>query len=83
MNYRQLTSEERYMLAALRRQGFNQAQIARSLGRHRSTVCREVGRNCTRADGRNPRLHRSGAHQRAALPLAPQPALHAPRLDAR
>ena len=39
------------MLAALRRQGLNQSQIARSLGRHRSTVCREVGRNSTRADG--------------------------------
>lgn len=39
------------MLAALRRQGLNQAEIARSLGRHRSTVCREVGRNSTRADG--------------------------------
>ena len=52
MTYRQLTSEERYMLAALRRQGLNQAEIARSLGRHRSTVCRELGRNCTRADGR-------------------------------
>jgi IS30 family transposase len=52
MTYRQLTSEERYMLAALRRQGLNQAEIARSLGRHRSTVCRELGRNGTRADGR-------------------------------
>jgi IS30 family transposase len=40
------------MLAALRRQGLNQSQIARSLDRHRSTVCREVSRNSTRADGR-------------------------------
>ena len=39
------------MLAALRRQGLNQSQIARPLGRHRSTVCREVRRNSTRADG--------------------------------
>lgn len=52
MKYRQLTPEERYMLAALRRQGLNHAQIARALGRHRSTVCREVSRNSTRADGR-------------------------------
>jgi len=52
MTYRQLTSEERYMLAALRRQGLNQAEIARALGRHRSTICREVSRNSTRADGR-------------------------------
>jgi len=52
MMYYQLTSEERYMLARLRRQGLNKSQIARSLGRHRSTVCRELGRNSTRADGR-------------------------------
>jgi len=51
MNYRQLAPAERYMLAALRRQGLNQAEIARLLGRHRSTVCREVRRNSTRADG--------------------------------
>ncbi len=52
MAYRQLTSEERYMLAALRTQGFNKSQIARALGRHRSTVGRELRRNSTRADGR-------------------------------
>ena len=52
MTYRQLSPEERYMLARLRRQGLNQSEIARSLGRHRSTVCREVRRNSTRADGR-------------------------------
>ena len=52
MTYRQLSPEERYMLAALRRQGLNQSQIARALGRHRSTVCRELRRNSTRADGR-------------------------------
>jgi len=40
------------MLAALRRQGSNQSEIARALGRHRSTVCRELCRNSTRADGR-------------------------------
>src|SRR5918998_6915251 len=51
MTYRQLSPEERYLLAALRRQGFNQSQIARSRGRHRSTVGREVRRNSTRADG--------------------------------
>ena len=52
MTYCQLTSGERYMLAALRRQGLNQAESARALGRHRSTIGRELRRNSTRADGR-------------------------------
>ena len=51
MSYRQLSPAERYMLAALRKQGLNKSQIARALGRHRSTVGREVRRNSTRADG--------------------------------
>jgi IS30 family transposase len=40
------------MLAALRKQGFNPSRIARALGRHRSTICRELGRNSPRSDGR-------------------------------
>ena len=51
MTYRQITSEERYILATLRKQGFNQSQIARELGRHRSTICRELKRNSSRSDG--------------------------------
>ena len=43
--YRQLTSGERYALSALRKQGCNQAAIARALGGHRSTISREVRRN--------------------------------------
>jgi hypothetical protein len=51
MTYHQLTSEERYMLSALRRQGLTPAQIARHLGRHRSTIGRELKRNSSRGDG--------------------------------
>jgi IS30 family transposase len=51
MTYIQLTSGERYMLAALRKQGLNQSQIASSLDRHRSTISREVRRNNSRLDG--------------------------------
>jgi transposase, IS30 family len=40
------------MLAALRKQGFNQSQIAEALGRHRSTISREIRRNRSRSDGR-------------------------------
>lgn len=52
MTYHQITSEERYTLAALRREGFNQAKIARRMGRHRSTISRELRRNAARHDGR-------------------------------
>ncbi len=51
MAYRQITSEERYTIAALRREGLNQSQIARRVGRHRSTISREVRRNSSRWDG--------------------------------
>ena len=47
MNYRQITSEERYRLSAFRRQGVRPAQIARELKRHRSTIGREIRRNST------------------------------------
>jgi IS30 family transposase len=49
--YFQITSEERYTLGALRAQGFSQARIARALGRHPSTVSRELRRNSARFDG--------------------------------
>jgi IS30 family transposase len=39
------------MLAALRKQGLNQSQIAASLDRHRSTISRELSRNSARLDG--------------------------------
>jgi IS30 family transposase len=48
--YRQLTSGDRYELSALKKQGFSRAEIARALGRHRSTITRELQRN-TRKDG--------------------------------
>ena len=45
MKYTHLTENERYMLSALRKQGLTVASIAQALGRHRSTVYREVERN--------------------------------------
>ena len=38
MTYHQITSEERYILATLRRQGLNQSEIARELGWPASTI---------------------------------------------
>jgi IS30 family transposase len=51
MTYHQITSEERYTIAALRREGLRSSDIARRLGRHRSTISRELRRNSSRADG--------------------------------
>ncbi len=62
MNYRQLNAEERSALAALRSVGLSKAEIAPELGRHRSTVGRELKRNAAPHDG----WYRSKrAHQRA------------------
>ena len=49
--YRQITSGERYAIAALRRQGLSARAIARNLGRAPSTVSREVARNVRRDGG--------------------------------
>ena len=51
MMYRQITFEERYSIALLRRQEWPPAAIARALGRHRSTIVCELRRNGTRHDG--------------------------------
>jgi len=51
MKYRQITSEERYTISALKRLGFNQAEIAADLDRHRSSISRELRRNAHPYDG--------------------------------
>jgi IS30 family transposase len=51
MLYRQITFAERYTLGVLRQRGLSAAAIARMLGRHRSTIGREVQRNCAHSDG--------------------------------
>lgn len=48
--YHQLTSEERYTLSTLKKEGFSNAAIAKRLGRHRCTICRELRRNRTTHD---------------------------------
>jgi IS30 family transposase len=48
MKYRQITSGERYAIAALRRRGLSARAIAQELGRAHTTISREIARNsCT------------------------------------
>lgn len=52
MKYQQLTSEERVVLSTLKLQGLSMQKIADSMGRHRSTLYRELERNrCFHIDG--------------------------------
>src|SRR6266568_1676811 len=51
MTYHQITFAERYTLGLLRQGGLAPAAIGRVLGRHRSTIGREVRRNGTPRDG--------------------------------
>jgi IS30 family transposase len=45
MKYKQLTPHERYMLSSFKKVGLSVSQIAKIMGRHRSTIYREVKRN--------------------------------------
>ena len=47
--YKQITTEERYIISHLRRQGASRANIARQLSRARSTIWREIHRNSSRS----------------------------------
>ena len=67
MKYVQLTAEERFLIAALRAHGVLRTHIAQVLGRHRSTVGRELRRNSAPYDGwyRSARAHeRAGARRK-------------------
>lgn len=47
MGYKRLNYLRRVQILALWKAGFNQSQIAREVGVHRSTICREFQRNIT------------------------------------
>jgi len=63
MKYHQLTSAERVTISAYTKQGMSASAIARDLGRHRSTISRELKRNSSPTG-----LYRAkGAIERATL----------------
>ena len=47
MNYKQLAREQRYQIYALMKAGQNQSEIALVVGCHKSTISRELRRNCS------------------------------------
>ena len=55
--YRQLTLDERYQIQALIRLGCSQAEIARQLSRHPSTIAREFRRNHALRSGPDRLMH--------------------------
>ncbi len=63
MNYKQLAREQRYQIYALKKAGQNQTQIAVVLGCHKSTISRELRRNCGQR-GYYPRLADQAARKR-------------------
>jgi IS30 family transposase len=64
MQYRQITSGERYAIAALRRQGLSLRAIARDLARAPSTLSRELARNRSSQGRWTPTKADSYAHAR-------------------
>ena len=47
--YTQLTQEERYQIYGHLKAGYNISEIAEEMGRHRSTISREIKRNSVNA----------------------------------
>jgi len=64
--YHQLTQEERYIITAQKMSAATQAQTARLLGRHPSTIGRELKRNATAHDG-GYRAEKAHSYARARL----------------
>jgi len=54
MSYNHLTMDERNVIYIMQRQGYSNAEIARCLGRHRSTIGRECRRNLSYEGPYNP-----------------------------
>ena len=61
--YKQLTLEQRYQISALLKAGQSQVEIARIIGRHKSTLSRELKRNRSRR-GYRPQFAHGRARER-------------------
>ena len=56
-HYTQLTREQRYQIYALKKAGHSQSEIAKLIGVHKSTINRELGRNCGQRGYRPKQAH--------------------------
>lgn len=63
-NYQQLNQEQRYQLSALKKAGHSNGFIAQQLHVHKSTIGRELKRNCTSKHHYNPSLAQKFANDR-------------------
>jgi len=63
--YKQLTSEQRYQISALKRMGHSPMEIARELEVHKSTISRELSRNTGERGYRPKQAHEKACERRA------------------
>lgn len=68
--YTQLTQEQRYQIYAFRKAGFSQTAIARELNVDKSTISRELRRNCRERGYRPKQAHHKAQQRRQAKPKA-------------
>jgi IS30 family transposase len=64
MKYHQITSEERYVIQALRKQGLSLSAVARGVGRSPATISRELRRNLSSQGYYTPFKANERAHAR-------------------
>jgi transposase, IS30 family len=64
MTYTQLTQEQRYQIYALLKTEQSQTKIATVIGVHKSTISREIGRNCGKRGYRPKQAHRLSVQRR-------------------
>ena len=76
MNYTHLSREERYQICLMSRQGHNCTQIALELGRHRSSISREIKRNGSlrgyKANAADVKAHTRQSQRRNAIEFTAQ-----------
>jgi IS30 family transposase len=70
--YRHLQYDERCQIRALHKQGVSISEIARQLGRHKSTVSRELRRNAGKAGYRHKQAQRKAEQRRRLASSGPR-----------